>query len=45
MNVFDLRTSVLKDYQQFTRSFTRIRAADISAAAKAQLKARLWVGH
>lgn len=43
MNVFDLRSSILKDYQQFTRSFTRIRAEDISAAVDGEYAgSRFW---
>ncbi len=43
MNVFDLRSSILKDYQQFTRSFTRIRAEDISASVDGEYAgSRFW---
>ena len=44
MNVFDLRSSVLRDYQQFTRSFIRIRAEDISAAVDGEYAGnRYWL--
>ena len=32
MDVFDFRDELVSEYERFSRSFTRIRAADISQA-------------
>ena len=35
MNVFELDSSIIRDYERFARSFTQIRAEDIGAQVDA----------
>ena len=43
MNVFDLRDTLVADYQRFARSFTTIKADDIREQVEAEYKTgRFW---